>query len=330
MINLAHNIYTWQARIHIGQWEETNLWRSAIEAKARKWLEHLPSISWSKGMNAPHKATQTIRLWQYGGLLLGLDSISAKEFASKHTSLLYQDSPIIERAFLAYALKTKEALSQNQEKEFLQLFQEHLIEGTTIPYRNSCPDLRFVDTLGLICPLLYAAGMETLADRQIEEYDFALYDGVFPFHACSLLTHLPMGVCDWSRGVGWYILGLIESGKHHDRILRLAEHFLPLQKQDGSFGCFLFNPTSRSESSGTTLAGLLFIRAYQLSGNPLFLERAYKTELALMRATRRDGAIDYSQGDTEGIGVYSRQFDTLPFTQGMALLLSKRLSSLSL
>ena len=328
MNTILHKIYTWQARIHIGRWDETNLWRSAIEAKALEWKEHFPSISWSSA-SCDTKAIQTIRLWQIGGLLMGLDNLSAKDFLAKHPYILDQDIPKTELAFLAYALKTKDALSHDTEEKIRGLFKEYLSSGT-VPYRDSCQEVRFVDTIGLLCPFLYATGMDELADRQIEEYDQALYDGIFPFHAFSLSTQLPMGVCDWSRGTGWYILGLIESGKHEDRILRLAEHLLPLQKQDGSFGCFLFNPFSRSESSGTASAGLLFVRAFQLSGNSAFLESALKTEQALIRATRRDGSIDYSQGDTEGIGIYSQHFDTLPFTQGIALLLANRLSSLSL
>jgi len=39
----------------------------------------------------------------------------------------------------------------------------------------------------------------------------------------------------------------------------------------------------------------------------------------LMRVTRRSGEIDFSQGDTKDIGVYSARFDILPFTQGFAL-----------
>lgn len=35
--------------------------------------------------------------------------------------------------------------------------------------------------------------------------------------------------------------------------------------------------------------------------------------------TRRSGAVDFSQGDTKDIGVYSMLFDVLPFTQGYAI-----------
>ena len=52
---------------------------------------------------------------------------------------------------------------------------------------------------------------------------------------------------------------------------------------------------------------------------------AIKIEKALMKATRRDGTIDFAQGDTKGIGSYSQIFDRMPFAQGMGLYLSKTL-----
>jgi unsaturated rhamnogalacturonyl hydrolase len=39
----------------------------------------------------------------------------------------------------------------------------------------------------------------------------------------------------------------------------------------------------------------------------------------LQKVTRRNGAIDFSQGDTKGIGMHSQRFDILPFTQGFVL-----------
>lgn len=38
-----------------------------------------------------------------------------------------------------------------------------------------------------------------------------------------------------------------------------------------------------------------------------------------MKVTRRNGIIDFSQGDTKDIGVYSQLFDKMPFTQGLAI-----------
>ena len=44
-----------------------------------------------------------------------------------------------------------------------------------------------------------------------------------------------------------------------------------------------------------------------------------KTFQNLQTVTQRNGAIDFSQGDTKAIGVYSKEFSILPFTQGFCL-----------
>ena len=49
-----------------------------------------------------------------------------------------------------------------------------------------------------------------------------------------------------------------------------------------------------------------------------------------MSVTRRDGTIDFSQGDTKDIGVYSMLFEVLPFTQGMVLRCVKKDEEISL
>ena len=38
-----------------------------------------------------------------------------------------------------------------------------------------------------------------------------------------------------------------------------------------------------------------------------------------MSVTKKNGEVDFSQGDTKDIGVYSILFDILPFAQGFAL-----------
>ena len=51
------------------------------------------------------------------------------------------------------------------------------------------------------------------------------------------------------------------------------------------------------------------------------MESADKAIGYLMGVTRRNGAVDFSQGDTKDIGVYSTLFDILPFTQGFCIRL---------
>ncbi|MED0978653.1 hypothetical protein P4T48_03595 [Bacillus paramycoides] len=49
------------------------------------------------------------------------------------------------------------------------------------------------------------------------------------------------------------------------------------------------------------------------------LESADKAINYLMKVTRRNGVVDFSQGDTKDIGVYSMLFNILPFTQGFCI-----------
>lgn len=319
-MSLFHNLNTWQSRIHIGQWQDRSEWQEALSKKARKWLLHMPIIPVSR-----KKGRETVRQWQIAGLLLGLDETDARGFLNRHPDCLDGDGELIEKAFLAYALKKKGLLPENAGKQLVSAIEAMAGKNGTVPYRKGSQDIRYVDTIGLLCPFLYSMGLDALAGRQLAEYDRALFDGVFPFHAFNCKDNLPMGVCDWSRGTGWYILGLLESQSNQDRILSLAQRMLDLQRADGSFGCFLFNPSSPHESSGTALAGLLFSKAYELSLDASFLEAADNCAGALMTMTRRDGALDFAQGDTVGIALYSTRFDILPFAQGITLLLLKQL-----
>ncbi len=333
--DVAAAVSTWQARIGIGRWESRESWQAAIRKRAGKWLERTPAVPRTDNtryilpdiLRGAYKSS-AIQDWQTAGLLMGLGKEEAESYAEKHPDA-FKEVTETDTALLAYALKEKGALTPSQEDSIRTRFLPYADAGT-IPYRTRRPDVRFVDTVGLVCPFLYATGLEELADRQIGEFDKVLLDGVFPPHAYRTDTSLPLGVYDWSRGTGWYILGLTESGRNEARILKLAEKMLELQRQDGSFGCFLFDSASPSESSGTALAGLLFIQAYRISSDKRYLQAAKGAEKALMRMTRRDGTLDCAQGDTLGIGSYSRRFDRMPFAQGMALRLSRSLDGIAL
>ncbi len=322
----ASSLSSWVGRIKIGQWDNREKWRDAVASKARKWLNHTPVVPANDKIF--HRKSVNVQFWQIGGLLLGLDDKDAERFVSTHPDIYEKGASPVETSFLAYTLKCHHQLGLDQEQK-LKSSLCNLVTRGTLQYRDTACDLRYVDTIGLACPFMCSAGMEDAADRQIAEFDRTLYDGVFPPHAFDPVRNLPMGVYDWSRGMGWYILGLISSENNKERVTRLASRMLDFQRSDGSFGCFLFNPSSRKESSGTALAGLLLTTAYEWGDDVRFLQAARKAESALMSMTRRNGAIDYAQGDTKDIGMYSGRFDTMPFVQGIALVLSKKIDALS-
>ena len=180
-------------------------------------------------------------------------------------------------------------------------------------------------------PYLNAAGYDTLAEKQLNQFDEILLKGVFPPHAFNIQTKVPMGVYDWCRGLGWYILGLILTSNmngHDERIIKLSNALLPYQNSNGGYNCFIFNKNEHSETSGTILIGLLFLKAFEITQNTEFIAAALKVEKYLMSITRRDGALDFCQGDTYGIGYYSKIYSIMPFAQGFSILFTQELNKI--
>lgn len=325
----------WQRRVHIGRWTDRKKWQEAVEEKARQWLHKSPTVQitdqnrlvlWD--ILTGNYRSHTIQSWQDAGLLFALSEQDAQEYIKLHPHLFDEENIEIDMFLLAYILKIKKALPIEVELRLKNEFASHRQLQETFPYRKALPYIRFVDTIGMVCPLLHAIGFGDLAIRQIEEYEPACYQGIFPPHAYDLKLQKPLGIYDWGRGWGWYILGLIETADlpgNKKRILNFSKQLLSFQREDGGFSCFVFNLNERFESSGSALFGLLFLHAYQLSGDECYLNAAIKIEKSLMKATRRDGTIDFAQGDTKGIGFYSQKFNRLPFAQGMGLYLSKTL-----
>ena len=333
--------YEWQARIHIGRWSDRLEWQKAIEIRARKWLQRSPTVKLTDSnhwvlfdMLRGRYRNKTIQSWQEAGLLLAFGKTESLHYAMRKTDNItgdWKEKPSrIDEVLLAYVLKKNGALTPKAEETVLAFIMS--LKGTqdTIPYRAVLPNVRFVDTIGMVVPFLFLCGETELAMKQIEEYDRAkLANTSIPSHAYDIECNVPLGVYDWARGAGWYILGLVESnadGTLDERIISLAEDLLPYQKTDGGFGAMFFNKGSTSESSGTALIGLLMVNAYRISSDQRFLDAAFGAEKQLMTVTRRTGAIDCCQGDTKGIGYYSMTFSVMPFAQGIALKLSKELN----
>lgn len=326
----------WLSRIHFGRWSDRGEWQRALERKARDYLKHSPTVRKTEqtrlvliDMLQGNFRSKAIQSWQDAGLILGLDEKDAVGYAGHHPNLFKRKVILPEDALLAYALFRKNALNASGKELIDNHFQAYSLCGKTVPYRGASSDLRYVDTLGMICPYLCATGQATLAEKQLKEYDEALLDGVFPPHVWNTRSKLPYGVYDWSRGIGWYILALVESPElpgRDARMKKLADALLPLRRKDGGFSLMMFNSSERFESSGTALAGLLFLRTFETTRGEKYLQAAKAVEKSLMQVTRRNGAIDYAQGDTRGIGFYSNRLDIMPFAQGMTLYLSKKLN----
>lgn len=298
--------------------------------------------------------TITIQSWQEAGLLLGL--LSNEE---KHVSIIrkYIESKVdiigshdfiekpknIDACLLGYALMQQNVIPISELSVALDTLYQLILDVkgdlNTVPYRKNMPAYRFVDTLGFICPFLIAysqykrnSEILQLVYRQVKEYDEAFHDSLgVPAHCFDIQNSLPMGVFDWGRGNGWYIFCLIECHNQilkyqledtcnfHNRIIKFANIISKYQLSNGGFSDMLFNKYGFTESSSTILCGLLLQKAEQISNSNSYSKQLLSLEKSLMMITQRNGAVDYCQGDTKGIGYYSMIRGRMPFVQGLVL-----------
>ena len=344
-VDLFCTFQTWQRRIGIGRWKDRNKWEEAITNRAVKWFQNPPVVSkrdntryilWDK-INNNYK-NNTIQNWQTAGLLLGLS------FPVKKIEL----TESIDDALIGYVYLTNNKNHNANVSELNAIYSTILSlkqDNGTIPYRKQLPNIRFVDTVGLICPFLVKYGLTfanndaiELAKAQICEFSRFLHPITgTPPHAYDIKKDVPLGIYDWGRGIGWYLLGITEcyrivpSGDFHDflqkQILSLGESLLKHQLPSGGFAASLFCENAPAESSATVLCGLLFQQCFEITGNEKYYNATDLVISQLMKLTQRNGAIDMSQGDTKGIGLYSSKYSYMPFTQGLTLLLLERVKN---
>ena len=94
-----------------------------------------------------------------------------------------------------------------------------------------------------------------LSEYQIKEYRSFFHPVLhLPPHAYNIHNSCPMGVYDWGRGIGWYILSLTETRRSIinirpsriefynylcKQIKELADTVILFQKDNGGFSMFL-------------------------------------------------------------------------------------------
>ena len=353
------NFDLWQRRIHIGRWKDVDTWQLAVEKKCCQWLANTPVVPKNDSTRlvlfdrlSTNFSNTSIQSWQVAGLILGLNAVAYRFPESVIQKIIdkFNDNEHPDRALLSYALLGCQ--KQNASvKEFASttraIIENHIVPDGTVAYRKHCAHIRFVDTIGLACPFLALDAVMSgdskeleLAEAQIREYcQFLHPDSLLPPHAFNTHNGMPLGVYDWGRGLGWFILGIVECRRTLEKsaydgdefykflsnlVVQLAEKVITLQHSNGGFAHFLSDTGNITEGSATVLCGLLLEDAYRLTQRQGFHDATDKAINALMKITRRDGTLDMCQGDTKGVGVYSTQFARMPFAQGLCLLLSHR------
>ncbi len=341
---------TWVQRIGIGSSDKEEAAGNIIEVAIR-WLLKTPSVPLSDEtrltvidrVKGQYKSN-TLQSWQKAALLLGADEADrekeVKEFIFSQlnadgTFKNFVKSP--DFSLLAYAMlkasDDKELLRSGAEKVYG--FLKECAGDGTVPYNMNIPDIRFVDTLGMVCPFLmiYATLYDCeearlLAKKQLSEYKKHGIDAVtgLPVHCFNVKTNAPLGILGWGRGCGWYALALAEMLRvsDDDDVLETAEAFsekiMKYQLPNGGFSRQIL-AESTGEASATAMICHLFAVLYRLTGKKEYKECSVKGTDFIRLSTRKNGKVDYAQGDTKGIGFYSQRLDTMPAAQGFSCLL---------
>ena len=354
-IDFFPDFWIWQSRIKIGRYTNQKEWQKKILEKSLSWLNVMPKTK-IKDENKlivldilNNKYTnKTLQSWQEASLLLGLNKAYQKNENPKikYEILKFVNSKIdkqgnwivepkeVDTALLAFAISEIPFLSREIKPaldSIYQLILSKIGEDGTIMYRNTTHNYRYVDTIGFICPFLTKYGIEFqkeeaihLAVSQIKNFEkYGMLENKISCHAYEVNTKNPLGIFGWGRGLAWFIIGTLETfkilpekhleKKYLQNLLQLiAETLIKFQRKDGSFAWNLLDEHSRSDSSATAVFAWFF-KEMNLKNE------AQKSLQYLQSVTQRSGAIDFSQGDTKAIGVYSQNFDILPFTQGFVL-----------
>lgn len=355
----------WQSRIHIGRFIDSNAWADKLKEKSLKWLTRTPTIKLTDNsrlviidiLKGNYKK-QAIQYWQEASLLLGLTQTYYKTKDEKTLKTInnYVQSKIksdgnwvqepteIDGVILAYAFLNADWINHDLYKPAYdavwKLIQNLTGKDGTVKYRDYVPDLRFVDTIGFVCPFLVTYGSKfkikeavDLGIKQINEYNQygMLGEHFLTFHTYNINNKLPGGLFGWGRGMGWYAIGLIDSWKalpnnHPEKenltqnVVKFAEIALQFQNENGCWNWIVNEKSAQADSS--TTATLLWLLANVPADEKNYTDcqvAIHKGLAYLQQNTRRDGAVDFSQGDTKAIGIHAQDFDVLPFTQGFVL-----------
>lgn len=349
MILNGNSIYK---RWRIGRWESQEEWQKSVIKVASRWIYHAPIVKQTdqtryllKDMIQGNYRNQTIQSWQVGGLYLGLSERNPnienqklqEDFIDQKTGQWKEKPTEVDYALLAYAIMKSsdncEAIKPAMDTMYQVITERIQKSDYAVCYRLSIPDVRFVDTIGFICPFLMCYSKKynceearKIAENQIEQYyqKGCLKKSGLMVHSYNEKSEIPLGIYGWGRGTGWWMLGIMDSyleipsERLRSLIFTTAEKIKLFENTTGGFSSNLALQNN-VDSSITAIAAYFYQKCYEINNEEKQYQKiAQRCVEALMRNTRRSGEIDFSQGDTKGIGIYSQTFDIMPFTQGIA------------
>lgn len=354
--------FTWLGRIKIGQLAESE-WHKKTRKILLRWMEKgAPEvlindnrkISFIKKINDYGKIT-SVMYWQDASLLKaanGMDENVETEVRLLATRYIPGEDgewkvlpKRMDSAMLCYELLSSKYVDSKEIKPAMEnaayMLKISAEKNGTIPYNESFPKYRLVDTVGMACPFLvkYAITYNEkeyidLAVKQIREYRENGIDKTtkLPFHGFCEGSLEPLGICGWGRGCAWWGIGLVDSlralldadgyNKEKAELLKISMEFFEALKKyihdDGTVDRIVIS-FSTQDSSACAMLAYCYAYLADLLKNEEYKELALKMREKLRSVTRRNGIVDFSQGDTHGIGFYSEKLCIVPAAQGFAI-----------
>lgn len=327
-------------------WKDREAWEKAVVACGAKWSNNPPTVPLKDEerlvvidvLMRQYKVKST-RAWQRAQLVsgLGVNGVHTKGSSKNWLS----DGMEIDNGYAIYhswrtGMITEEEALALMEK-FLKIVDKRTKENGLIEYREGFGDVRIVDTIAFVCPALVRYGIKTgkrsyvdLAMGQIRHYYQNAYlekYGLYA-HGYDSVTGTPCESIGWGRGTGWYLLGVLycyqemDNGEEkmwlYQRMVEAANNILKYQRADGGWSTQLIGNWNY-DSSATAIFGTFLYQVYAIVNDEAYWEAAERASVRLMAATRRDGAIEFCEGDCHGVGRYSTRYSISPFTQGMTM-----------
>jgi rhamnogalacturonyl hydrolase YesR len=219
--------------------------------------------------------------------------------------------------------------------------------NVSLPYRKNNQDIILVDYLGMVCPFLSRFGRTFNCEESINLSELLLNDYLLngmdsktglPYHGFRCDTHEKLGIIGWGRGVGWLLIGMIETlacldktsgafNSLHNDFISLLKSVIKFQDNEGYFKWVLNAKEGHIDTSATAMIGYSIKRAIDLNLLDIdYLLYAEKSLSALLKSTK-NGQISDSSAECKGIGMYPQHYEWNLWGQGFgtafALLMTR-------
>ncbi len=222
-----------------------------------------------------------------------------------------------------------------------------------VPYiAHKDEELMLIDTIGLMCPFLAQYSKMTgkpealdLAIRQIDEFMAHSIDfkSGIPFHGYNRrCDDYLVGVVGWGRGLGWLVTGvgkvlteIPSQDPRRERLVAYSQRIIKVaiqtQRPDGVWGNMITVSSSLKDSSATAMITVFLIqcRRQEVVGPEIDANISRAVE-SLRRNTRKNGVLDFAQGDVIDLNRHSRNWGATMYGQGALLSALVELANLKL